>query len=644
MKTLSALSILIAILIINSNSLFGQLYAAQGGYLLVFQEQPDKNAKVTVENDKGKNVDYQWPSGPNDFILSYREALQQFPTSFSLSDVDLRKIWDKLSTTNDFAYAYQYHPALLFALGQAAYLPHQESISQYPITLKGEGQSKTTKVLDLVDPRKLPPPTVSIEPSDYGVSIQLRLIFPKNAWIDSARVYKKILGAKDSIQIFPFVFTSILSDRIEMNIRDTSKTVGEYIYSIQPHDQLGLWHTTLKGIYAQNYNGLSAPSIVNFRTHSIADTKSIHLSWRSTVPERVRGFEVYRSPQQEGPFMKVASLPATDSTYTDHVAGVMQNFFYYVQVLDQTGEGMKSITHFVTSLFKEKPMAPIDPLAESVPGGVKISWPSWDAMHHVRGYYVYRSDGDTSAWTQISAFIPQRDSMMFFVDTSAVLRAEKEYAYVVKSESTSYLLSSNSKPAWGRPDISRSVASPQQVDWRYLDDGRLMLYWDDMKSKDPMIMNYYVAETDGDVNSLRMIPGAKVEAIHNSWIFTETSTTTSQYCIIAEDAWGNKSRCSVQVLPLRHSIFSNPGDILVHPNSKGYQLIWGLPEDKNVKTIQLYEASETGNPSLVKSLTPTAATFNLPLLKAGESKIFYLTYQYEDGQESAPGKAVVIRN
>ena len=111
----------------------------------------------------------------------------------------------------------------------------------------------------------------------------------------------------------------------------------------------------------------------------------IRLAWQCSVPERVRGFEIYRSMESDGPFIRIASLPPSDSFYMDQVEGVMRNFFYYIQILDQTGKGNKSIIQFVTPLLKEKPQPPLDLIATPAKQGVTLTWPTQDGLYQTRG-------------------------------------------------------------------------------------------------------------------------------------------------------------------------------------------------------------------------------------------------------------------
>jgi hypothetical protein len=232
---------------------------------------------------------------------------------------------------------------------------------------------------------------------------------------------------------------------------------------------------------------------------------------------------------------------------------------------------------------------------------------------------------------------------MTFGDTSASLDPETAYAYIVKSESTSYVQSDPSSITHARPAKTRIVQSPQHVEWRYLDDGTLMLFWEDLQRTDPYITKYLVATTDSASAKYQLIPKAVIDVKNNTWIQTEKLKAGTYYCVIAEDAWDNRSACSVPVQPMTKPVNTTPGIILVQPNAKGHMLFWGIPEDKSVESVRLYESTEKGQPVLVKSFPPATASYLLPTVKRDQPKAYYLTYGYKGGMESQRGEEVIIK-
>ena len=399
-----------------------------------------------------------------------------------------------------------------------------------------------------IDQRELSRQVTVQDMTGKNVSIYLRLAFPKNSWVDSARVYKKIAGSKDSVEITPQVSATQLSDRIDLYMRDTSKMLGEFIYTVQPYDQLGLWHKPLPGIKANNYNSVASARITDFFPKQIPGTRKVTMKWKSTLPTRVQGFEIYRSEKTIGPYQKIASLPSKDSTYTDDVNIEGDNFYYYVQLVGMNGPGPKSSPQLVVlsggSVKKSLK-------AESWPDGIHLQWTTPDTIGRIKGYYVFRSKKDTTEWIKISELIAPKKLGMSYIDTTSNLDSTTTYAYIIKTENSANDITAFTGVTYVKPIKTRAVISPTALEWRFLEDGTLMLFWEDMRRQDPHIKQYLVATTDSIGSSHQLISKAIVDAKNTAWLQGEKQKAGTWYCVIAEDKWGNRSECSAAVMPKR---------------------------------------------------------------------------------------------
>ncbi len=643
MKTQSYFRFLLIFLsVIFSHQLVAQVFSAKNGAFIVFHSTPDKSAKVNIDEQGIKNKTYEWPANANQFTNAYREAEKLIAGPDVLTDEQLQKIWEELEKMEAFSSSYQFHPTMLLALGQAELMMENKTLSAIKISIRKDGNDPVSKTLAFRNHVSSTAKAIAQDAEDDGMNIELKFVFPYDSWVKSATVYKNVVGSTDSMKVSPMVYTTSLPDRIEMNIRDTADAIGEFIYTIRPMDHLGNTHAALQPVYASNYNQLSAPAIVDFRSSVIKDSKVIRLAWNCSVRERVRGFEVYRGMEFQGPFSRIATLPATDSVYVDQVEGVMRNFYYFVQIIDQFGPGQRSIIHFVTPLDNEKPAPPFDLISDPVLEGVKLQWPVMDGLHHVRGYYVYRLDRDNVNWTQVSEFIPRTGSVMTFIDSASVLQAHQTYTYAVKSESTSYQLSDLSVKTMCRPGKQRSVVTPDDLSFRYMDDGKLMLYWNDQRTLDPYITKYHIYATDQNGKSPVEVKGSPFDVTQNFWIVEKETIIAPGYILRSADAWKNLSAPSGIVSPLEDKKILSPGFILVHPSKTGHRLSWGLPESPDVKSIQLYEQAEDGKSTLVQSLKPTIGQYDLAVSTKSNARIFYLKWKLANGTETDPGEAVVI--
>ena len=231
---------------------------------------------------------------------------------------------------------------------------------------------------------------------------------------------------------------------------------------------------------------------------------------------------------------------------------------------------------------------------------------------------------------------------MTFIDSASTLEAHHTYTYAVKSESTSYQLSDLSTKTMCRPDKARNVVTPDDLSFRYMDDGKLMLYWSDQRSLDPYISKYHVYTTDQNGNSPVEVKGSPFDVTQNFWILEEGTVIAPGYIMRSADAWKNMSAPSQMISPLAHKKILSPGFILVHPSKTGHRLSWGLPESPDVKSIQLYEQAEDGKSTLVQSLKPNVGQYDLAVSTKSNARIFYLKWKLANGTETEPGEAVVI--
>lgn len=635
--------LLSTIMMLSTYCSFGQIYTAKNGIFIVLHPQTARGHETKLILEGRGIQNYDWPKNANEFMSRFRKAETDFGSPAPLADGHLIAVFSSFNESLRPTVTHAIHPSILIALGHAVYLPGISNITAGKVETTIEGQTKLA-TLAWIDHCDMGKQSLGIEQNEQDdINIQLKFVFPRDCWIDSARVYKKVLGSADSVLITPIVLTTQLSDRIEMHVRDTSQSVGEFIYILQPHDRLGLWHAPLKGVYAQNYTIASAPSFLDFKTVVATEGKHIRLSWLTTSPERVRGFEIYRAPSQEGPYQKVATLSERDTMYVDHVESTMQNFFYYIQILDHNGYGRKSTTHFVTPLSKERPLAPADPIAEAVKEGIKVSWSTTDAFYHIKGYYLYRRASEQEDWVQVSAFIPKTGDVLTYLDSSRELKTERQYAYAVRSESTSYILSDYSEIAYARPGLSRVVAVPENLSWKKLDQGQVLLYWNDLRTTDPYVVQYHIFELDSQDKVTREAPGSPIDASHTTWTHPEKNKAARGYVIVAEDAWGNTSAYSDPVRPERYDDATSPGILLMKPISTGYRLTWGPADPATVKAIQIFELTENNKPLLIKSVGNTLTSYDVPMLKKDQVKVYSINYKMNNGVESEMSQPIIIR-
>jgi hypothetical protein len=626
-----------------TSALIGQVYTADKGTFILFDTHIQREVSYTITTGPLRNETYAYPVHHSEFIRRYRDAQAIFGEPVPLTDEQLVNVYSGIQNNDGGAKAFQTHPTLLLAMGSAAFTSDQGTFSEVSVDKKTADKTTTSLQLKLVDHQLHKAESIRIVQEDTEeTDIKLVLRFSSHHWIDSARVTKQLVGSDKTEKIEPIVFLTSIGDSTEMLIWDTAKVIGEFIYFIQPHDKLGKWHTVLPGFYTHNYTQHTAPRFTDFQVEMIEASKSVKLTWTTNYPARVRGYSIYRAAGQSGTFHHLADVPAEENTYFDQVRGSMFEYFYYIVVKDQFGPGDKSIIRFAIPHTKEKPEPPPTVMARPVPGGVELAWPTHDAFNNTQGYYVFRQTKDRSAWEQISPFLIRKEAGMTYVDTSAFLDPVIEYAYAVRSESSSYILSENSAVAYARPDIPRQLVPPGVPAYRFMEGNTLVLYWNDMRKLDPYITAYHVFETDAAGKIGKEVAGSPVDAVHFAWEAPAGHTLADGYVVLAEDAWGNRSAYSAIIKPTHEAKSISPQNLIIKPTTTGFRLQWGLPDPTAVKNIQLYEIADEGKPTLVKSLANTVRYFDVLKLKSNEMKSYYITYKLMNGNESERSEVVIV--
>jgi hypothetical protein len=636
-------SIILFFAISHGNTLLSQVYTSPHGSFILFDKAVRMDVEYTVLSDPIKNESYHWPGNANEFIRRYREAQATFGEPVPMTDEMLIKLFASMEEHRGQGNALQMHPTTMLALGSAAFIKNDKTIKSVLVDKKDANKQRETFTLESVDHLLTGRAAKISQKQQDGTDIQFVVAFPGDSWIDSARVTKQVVGSDIASIIKPILLTTSLGDKTVMQVWDTSKVVGEFIYVIQPHDKLDNWHPALPGVYAHNYTQHTEPRITEFEAIAMKESKSISLSWNVTYSERVRGFNIYRAACQDGTFLPIGTVPVTEKTYTDHVKGTMQEYFYYVQVIDQMGPGARSITKFVVPSFHEKPAPPVAVGATSIQGGIQVLWSTHDPFYHVQGYYVFRKPPGNHAWEQISPFLMRAGEQMTWTDTSRFLDPNVEYVYAVKSESSSYIHSDLSAPAYARPQIKRELTTPGVVNKRTLDGGQHMLYWEDMRLHEPYIAFYHLFESDATGKIGKEVTGSPFDDEQLTWIIPTGQPVASGYVLQIEDAWGNRSAYSSIVQT--NTVVNNPSParLLARPAPGGYILQWASISSPMVKSIELYKVNADGKRTLAKSLKPATTSFVLSDMKAGQTEMMYITYKFEDGSESERSEMVILQ-
>jgi len=187
-----------------------------------------------------------------------------------------------------------------------------------------------------------------------------------------------------------------------------------YYYKIRAFDNRGLKSDFSQVISAESALTPNPPVILKAEGH----IKSIQLTWSpsptaSDDPLKLKGYKLYRSKVQQGPYREVANVLGTDlgigadaSTTLDKLFKVSylgkgladgEDYFYKLTAYNE-----KNLESDFSSFIKGTTIPVVNGL--TVQGDmireIKLSWNSTDSPF-IKGYYIYRSTSGNEGFTKI---------------------------------------------------------------------------------------------------------------------------------------------------------------------------------------------------------------------------------------------------
>jgi hypothetical protein len=202
------------------------------------------------------------------------------------------------------------------------------------------------------------------------------------------------------------------------------------------------------GLYQNQVNGLARTVFINLladptlRMESVAPPSGlsatslkggvVSLKWSSST-DTVLGYHVYRSASSNGPFSRLTTSPIIETAFTDSTPFQTTTPVYMVRAVALQTNPSGSYFNpsegiFVTTTVDTSPQ----PLATTVsaafkPQGIELNWNTQtNLIYHVEAKFPFAEN----AWTNISGPLNAASSLLFFVDTNAVLYRTRLYRIV----------------------------------------------------------------------------------------------------------------------------------------------------------------------------------------------------------------------
>ena len=279
----------------------------------------------------------------------------------------------------------------------------------------------------------------------------------------------------------------------------------------------------------------------------------ITLTWADQA-DAGTGFEVYRSATPDGPYEKIATLPAGTDSYRDHALAAGNAYYYAVVALNEGGRSGFSGQASAT-LPPSPPVAPAPPAALTVTAfsltGVELGWNAPPAG--ADGFVIERSAGDSTHFEAI-AYV---DAGVTHYQDTTISNGMTHYYRVRATQGAAQSASSNT--VWVDP--AALLVAPAGLTATPVSPGRIDLAWEDGSTRE----NGFVLERSRGDNGhfeerVRLGPDATAYRDTNL-----TAGTTYYYRVKAVYPLGH-SGYSYEAAATTPGYASPAAAILVYPN------------------------------------------------------------------------------
>ena len=433
----------------------------------------------------------------------------------------------------------------------------------------------------------------------------------------------------------------VKGDSVIITLTDTLvKPMSVNRYYMQAYDWLGNAFPLSDTAEARAYSPISAPMIRMLSTTALPGKHAIRLSWPALNAKWVKGIVVFRSKSMGGKYFPVATLCASDTSFTDNVPRFNENYWYFAVVVNRFGNGMPSTRVFETVPGSSVPLQPGQPVLTSVSNSVMISWKRPGGI--ITGYYVYRGYGFHDTLQQLSTLIPS-DSL-HFRDTTAV--PGNAYRYSVAAVGEGNGLSLPSDPSTIQLPSNGKVSVPGDLSYRN-EGSRIILFWSNLLLKDGQVGGYNVyrrSEGEPGFKKLTQKPLSPFSNTYSDTLFTRGKT--QEYAISSVDTKGVEGSRSPFMkigteLPERDPL---EGISAYNTAGGGVLIKWPVLADPTVTGYKIFRFTGTEEPVCIGKSEKTSASYtDSSPVKGNQMSNYFVKAVYSDGYETEPGDITAIK-
>jgi fibronectin type 3 domain-containing protein len=569
------------------------------------------------------------------------DVLKQGLTVRDLSPKELEYAWRNVRYNNiDSLFFLSNNYAALYALGLAFYdaTALQSTRYSYKITSVENGKVVREKILDGIQfPGR--GPQIEFELLNKTVTrsgITLEYLFEGTPNLAGVNVYRGYYERTTPERINPGLLFARQGNKWKLTVSD--KTVSPkvaYTYFIQPYDAAGN-EGSLKGsasLYNVPKNSI-APSVNRIKTSSDELEKAIRLSWRLDNYADIVSIEIYRSKIYDGEYLRIASLPPTDTTFMDVHVKPIETYYYSVVLNGMYETSVQSAR--VAGMLKasEKNVLPVNNFSLSQQGNlVTLQWQKADP--HTHSYFLYRAEGIDGELKHIKTIVSDSSDIQI-VDTLASGIENKLYQYAVRSQNTSYKLGPFSVRANAVSYGTQRLPMPIKLEANRLSFNSTRLVWKNQSGVQNSGFMLYRKEVDENgkvLSGYKAIARLKVNQYIDSGLVAGKTYVYGVRNIGLNDQDLSNMSPEVKFEVIREAA---PGvqNIQVSYADGVAHLRWHNPVGIDLKGIEIYKAEEGSRPAKLQQLSPTTEYYDDQTIQSDKTYYYFLKTVTNDGSDS----------
>lgn len=612
-----------------------------------------KNMQYKVERSKGdskrfeKLSDVTAPASESEMKDRQMAFGKYFEKLDPVNDKTINRLWQSIQKYESTDSLFSDNLPVMHLLAGTAYFDASAAKGEdyvYRVSLiSRDGKNVSTKESNASGKfRKGELPSIKFVNSKYASGkLELNWSVKDPLKMSHFNVYRSVFGKDEyqKIQIEKGLYNQ--KDNLILLAIDTIGThPAWYEYEIAAVDAYGNEGERQGHASGSNVQDYYAPPVSNFKAVNTGSNHEVKLSWRFDNKRYLNGISVMRSTIYDSGYRRIATVPVTDTAYTDILPVSGENYYYYLLLLSADNDPIPTAKIFVTyTNDKAKPVAPNEIDASTITNGIKVYWKCEEP--YAKGFYVYRKADNDATFTMVSPLIASGAEVYSFTDTSRQLVAGGVYEYFVRTINDNNQMSNPSDTVSANPGIKKSIAAPMNLRYRS-SDGQISILWDDMRKWEPDLLGYKIFRKTGNGGFVIMAN----DSLQPGRNFYTDSTINAgieyEYAVSAFDISGNKSERSMIKIPaVAVELPGPPPGITVSQAGNDVYITWGQISG-DINAIKIYRSEPGVQPALIATITE-ADFFNNKNVKKGKLYFYQLATVSLANQEGVKSEKLSLR-